>query len=493
MSVIPFAGLRPDDDPTIQGVITDCTKLIPALNGYKASPGRVNIGYPALSAACQGSMLSVKLDGTYRWFAATGAKIYEGVGSAWTDRTRTVGGDYTIGPDLSWSGVQFGDTTIVTNKSDAMQFSTSGAFANIPTSPVARLAETTNGFVIVADTNDGTAGTTYGDQSDRWWCSSYLDATSATAWTPNVATQCTTGRLVDIPGPIRALKRLGSNIVAYKDKGLFLGTYTGAPAVFSWQVIPGDFGSGSQQSVITAGAQHYFVGYEDIYVFDGSRPVAIGDGIKRWFFSNLNKSYRYKIKGLHDRLNSCVWFFYPDNTSSDGTCNASIVFNYTTQKWGRSDQSVEAVVELLTGQVTYESLGVLFSTYDSIPPISYDSPFFTASAPVIALFGTDHIAYSLTGTGEDSSLTTGDYGDDDQYSTLTKARLRFVTKPTTATGTNYYKSISGDSLTTGNASTMVDGKFDFLWSSRWHRIKFDFTGDMVTDALWMDIKPDGTR
>jgi len=493
MALTPFIGYKPDSDPTTVGVIADVTMMVPALNGYRGAPSRVSLNYDALAAACQGSLLIVKLDGTTRLFAGTGTKLYEGSGTSWTDRTRAVGGDYSIASDLMWSFCQFGDTTIATNKTDALQQSSSGAFANVATSPTARLCETTNGFVMLADCSDGTAGTAFGDQSDRWWCSSYLDATSGTAWTPSVTTQCTTGRLVDIPGPIRALKRLGNNIIAYKDKGIFLGTYTGAPAVFSWQAIPGDFGAGSSQSVISVGSSHYFIGYEDIYAFDGSRPIPIGDGIKRYFFTQLNKQYRYRVQGLHDRVNSSVWFFYPNNSSSDGSCNAAIVFNYVTQQWGKADQNIESVVETLTGVVTYEGLGVLYSTYDDLPDIAYDSPFFTSSAPVIAVFGTDHIAYSLTGVSSASQLITGDYGDDDQYSTLCKARLRFVLKPTTATGTHLYRSVSGDSLTSGSASTMSDGKFDFLQSSRWHRIQFDFTGDVVTDGVWLDIKPDGTK
>ena len=110
----------------------------------------------------------------------------------------------------------------------------------------------------------------------------------------------------------------------------------------------------------------------------------------------------------------------------------------------------------------------------------------------MTIFDTSHVAYSLTGASTTSTIVTGDYGDDNQYSTLTKARLRFVTKPTTATGTNYYKSVSGDSVTTGTTSTMSDGKFDFLVSSRWHRVSFTFTGDVVTDGIYLELPANGT-
>ena len=489
----PFTGFLPDVDPTTLGVITDCTNLAPSLNGYRTAPGRLTLGYAALASACQGAVLCMLLDGTYRFFAATGTKLYEGTGGSWTDRTRAAGGNYTLASDLFWSFCQFGNTTIATNMADALQQSASGAFASIATSPTARLCETIAGFVMLADTNDGTAGTAYGDQADRWWCSSYMDATSGTAWTPSVTTQCTTGRLTDIPGPIRALKRLGSNIVAYKDKGLFIGAYVGAPSVFAWQSIPGDFGSGSQQSVISVGSAHYFIGYENIYMFDGSRPRPIGDGIKKWFFTDLHKSYRYRIAGVHDRLEDRIWFFYPNNASSAGELNAAIVYNYTTGQWGRADQNIEVPVEILTGAVTYTGFGTTFSTYDAIPTVAYDSPLLSATAPVLSIFDTAHAPYSMTAIGTGSSLVTGDYGDDDTYSTLTKVRLRFVTLPTSASATNFTKQVSGEAGQLGATSVMEDGKFDFLSSARWHRVRFDFVGDMTTDALWIDLKPDGTN
>ncbi|MEG7697764.1 hypothetical protein U2181_15475, partial [Listeria monocytogenes] len=84
-----------------------------------------------------------------------------------------------------------------------------------------------------------------------------------------------------------------------------------APEVWKWDLVPGEIGVGNNECVVSIGSSHLFIGFEDIYQFDGSRPVAIGAGIKEWFFANLNKNYAYKIEGVHDYNNQCVWWFYP--------------------------------------------------------------------------------------------------------------------------------------------------------------------------------------
>ncbi|MNL42732.1 hypothetical protein D3C87_1652050 [compost metagenome] len=99
----------------------------------------------------------------------------------------------------------------------------------------------------------------------------------------------------------------------------------------------------------------------------------------------------------------------------------------------------------------------------------------------------------MTGAGVPSSLTTGDFGDDWQYSTLSGIRLRCSQDPVTAAGTTFHHSTVGSPLQTGVAATLEDGKFDVLWSDRYHRAKFDFTGDLEMIGYDPILIPDGTR
>lgn len=483
---IQFIGYAPDLDYATPGVITDCNSIIPTTRGMKAAPSLAGTNTGSLAAACVGSALVVKLDNTYRVLAGTQTGLFEAGSATWTDVTRAVGGAYSTSSSDRWRMSQFGDTSLACNGADLLQSSNSGSFANVAGSPIARCMDTCSGFVMLGGVDlGGGAGMEY----DRWICSAYNDSTD---WTPAVSTQCTTGRLVDTPGRITGVRKLGYNAVYYKERSMYFATYVGAPAVWDFQLLPGEIGAPSQEAVVNIGPAHIFVGYEDIYLFDGSRPTAIGSGIRDTFFADLNKRYRDKVIGSHDFLNSLVYFYYPSISSSDGSIDSCIVYNYKTGKWGRDDRSIEAAIEYLTGQITYANIGDYFSSYSDIT-VSYDSPFWVNSSPLVAVFDTTHTLYTLAGTPGTSDLTTGDIGDDSMFVLLSRDRPRFKAAPSTATMTNYYSTTSGSSMTTDATTSISNGAFDVLRSAPWHRLKYTFTGEMEIVAHDVTIEMDGDK
>lgn len=477
--MIPFTGFLPDVDPATQGVITSCVNSIPTVRGMKASPSLINSTLPALSAACLGAAIVYKLDGTTRLIAGTSTKLYEGASSSWSDVSKA--GNYTAG-DIKWRFAQMGDTTLATNKNDTLQYSSSGAFASIATAPKASVMDAAAGFIMLGATNDGT----YGDQSDRWWCSAYQDYSS---WTPSVTTQATTGRLVDAPGAIRGIKALGPNFVAYKDRAIFMGTYVGAPAVFQWVMVPGEIGCFSHEAVVSINTAHFFIGESDIYTFDGSRATPIGQGIKQWFFANLNASYRHLIAGMHEKKFSRVWWFFPKGTST--TLNAAIVYNYAVGKWGYVEYDIECPVEYVSGGITFDGLGALFSTYNDFPNVAFDSPFWTASTNLPAVIDTTHTLKTITGISGGQTITTGIVGDDTGRSLVSRVKPRFTQSPSSATVTNFYSDTDGVTMTQDATSTMSESRFDFLRSARWHQLEYTFSGDNEVIGHTFTIQPDG--
>ena len=492
MTFVALTGWVPDADATAPGVILDCTALIPSVRGMKGAPSAISSGVSALGAAALGASLVVDLSGTSYSFAGTATGLYKAGASSWSDVTRASGA-YTASTDTRWRFAQFGNTTITTQKADRPQFSASGAqfadiaFAGPKYAPKSALVETAQGFVVMANCNDTSAGlgTSYGDQSHRWWCCAQYDYTD---WTPAVATQCATGLLIDSPGAITALKRLGSSLVAYKDTSLYLGTYVGSPAVWQWQMVPGEAGTASHESVVDIGDAHLFVGKSDFYGFDGSRPVAIGGGVREWFFSQLNASYSYKIVALHDKSASNVYWFYPSGTSS--TLNACVVYNYATKKWGKYDMAIETAVTYASGALAYSGLDTY--TYATLPAVSYDSPFWGGGGgATMAIINASHVLQFLTGTSTSSAFTTSDFGNDGSYSVMRRVRPRYLTAPTAATLAPFYRDTAGATLSALSTVTQSSGKFDYLKSARWHRLALTFTGPMELTGLDIDAVPDG--
>ena len=490
--MIPFLGYAPDLPSTTPGILTNCTSLVPSLKGMKGAPSPQNTLLPVLAAACRGASVGRKLDNTTRFFAGTATKLYEAGTSSWTDRTRAAGGDYNLGSDNRWRFAQLGDTSIAVAKSDILQSSASGAFANAAANaPKAAVVEVANGFTFLFDVNDQGAIFDSADRPHGWWA-----ARTLTTWTPSVANEAYTGSLTSTPGKIRAGRRFGQSIIAYKDRSMYLGNYIGESG-WEFTLIPGEAGAVSQEVVIDVGTSenpmHIFMGFDDFYRFDGSRPVPIGSPLKETVFGELNKGFSYGCQALHDRINSRIYFYYPVGSSINP--DKCVVYNYKTNQWGRDDRTVEAIVEYINAGITYDDLGTYYSTYQDLPNASYDAAFWSAGYPSAAIFNTLHRVQTIDGVSLASTMITGDYGSDEMISLLSRVQPQFLTKPTAATMTNYYRDNLGDSLSSDTAVSMDSkGRFDVYnggRSANWHRASFSFTGDVEMPGIRADLQEDG--
>lgn len=464
-------GFTPDADPTSPGVITSCTNFIPYEQGMKGAPTNViPLSTPALAAACLGATVITKLDDTRRIFAGTTTKLYELSGGAWVDRSGSV---YGGGSDTRWSYAQFGDTTLAANLANKIQRSPgSGAFADIATAPQAKIIFPVGGFVMALNTVDGTYGTT----PNRWWCCALYDETT---WTPSVTTLATTGQLVSSPGQITAGMKLGEYAVAYKNKAIHVGQFVGAPSVFDWVQVPGgDAGCVGQDALCDIGGAHLFIGQDNLWTFDGSRPQPLGVGqLRQWFFTNCNPSYLYKTQCVFDRQNNVVWIYYPSLSST--TCDQAIVYHIQTKMWGCVTTSVEAVLNYISSGATIDGLTSYSGTIDGLSAYSFDSSYWLTGGRALSVFDTSHQLNLVTGACSNSGFVTGDAGDDEATSLLSKIRIRYAPgyAPTTATVTTYTKMTEGAALTTAASGSINDGKFDVLQNARFHRAAFSFTGD----------------
>ena len=475
---VRFAGFAPDVDQTTKGIFTDCDQIIPTVKGFKSAPAPVSTALAAAAGAVTGAALIKKLDNSIRLFLGSSAKIEEATSvTALTDRSAA--GGYT--GTNTWRFAQFGDVTMATNKAQLIQSSTTGAFATVAGSPQAAGLETVGQFVFAFDTIDGT----YGTRPDGWWCSALSDYTS---WTPSIATQATVGRLTSAPGPITAAKRIGDGLVLYKERAMYLGSYIGPPAIWSFQELPGPVGCSSHEAVVSIGTAHYFPGYDDFYVFDGARAVSLNAPVKNWFYADASKANLSSIKGLLDIEKSLIYWYYPQEGSTSIT--RGIVYNYKTNQWALAHRTIETVVYHDAAGITYDDLGGLYSTYADLPNIPYDS-FYQAGRPTPAIVNTSHVVQTLTGVTNTSYITTGDYGDESVFVTPRRVRPRFAQSPTSSTLVNYYREELGDSLTTDYTTTLTDGKYDFMRSSKWHRFRFNMVGNHEIYGFDVDTVEDG--
>jgi hypothetical protein len=481
--MIPLTGFAPDMEVTTPGLVADCTNFIPYINGMEGAPEPFTpASTPVLPAACQGAAVVTRLDDNRRIIAGTSAKLYELVGGSWVDQSR--GAAYLGGPDTRWTITQFGDATLAANRADVIQRSTLGAFSDIAGAPKAEIIFSVGAFVMALNVNDGE------EKPDGWHCCAAFDDTS---WTPSIATQATSGRLVSTPGRLTAGARLGEYAVAYKQRSIYLGRYVGAPGVWDWIQVPGgEAGCVGKEALCDIGNAHLFVGDDNIWLFDGTRPVSVADGVVReWFLANSNPSYRYRTVCTFDRPTNRVWIFYCSAGST--TLDSALVFHVQTKKWGRVSLAAQAVLAFVGAQQSIDGLTGYGSTMESLGGVSFDSQFWLAGGRSLSIFNTSNQLQTMTGSSVASGFMTGEVGDDNLVSSMTRVRLRYARAPGSATVTAAAKMNSGTEFANTATGSVLDGKFDLRQTSRWHRAAFSFTGPVRVTHMDAEVKPAGKR
>jgi hypothetical protein len=288
------------------------------------------------------------------------------------------------------------------------------------------------------------------------------------------------------------LRRLNDSIVIYKRKAIYVGSYVGPDIIWSFQQSSADVGALNNNSIVFVDYAHYFIGENDFYIFDGTRPVPFGAPVKETVFSDIDKSSLHLCCAMADYRNSRIYFYYP-STSNGGFANKCVVYNYRTKRWGRDDQIVEAAGLYASPGMTYGDVGTYYSTYAVLPNASYGLAFASSAVEQPAFMDSAHTIKTLTGTPNTSSFRLGDLGSDVDYVTVTRVQPRFLRPPTNATMTNYYKTSSGSTYTEDTATVMSNYRFDLLRSARWHSAKFDFVGVVDVAELDVQLVADGTE
>lgn len=496
----PFVGYAPDLDPTTPGIITDCQNVIPSMKGMRSAFSPQATTLPALATRARGGAAIRKLDETSRLIIGTQTKLWEAGASSYTDVSRTTGGTYSCAADQLWTFAQFGNITLAAQKADKIQASTAGNFATITSAPSAAIVETVGNFVFAFDTNESA----YGDSPDRWWCSAIGDHTD---WTPAIATQSATGRLIAGQGKITAAKRFGERIVAFKRNAMYVGSYTGAPFVWDWQQVQGSVGCLGKTAAVEVGTAEeprlLFMGADNFYAFDGSRVEPIGGPLRELVFRTLALNYAQLCTTAHDRVQKLVYFFYPTG-SSDAVCDKCVVYHYATGRWGRADITIETALDFISAGVTYDSIGSLYSTYDDMPDVTYDSAIFISQRQTPAVVDSTRMLKTLDGVRSVGYFTTGMVGSDQVMSLLRRVTPRWFRKPTTCSMSNFWRTELGQVTTGGifalpfngdiadKTVTPSGGRFDFLRRANWHKFRMDFSaGDWDAAGLNIEIKQSG--
>lgn len=270
------------------GGSTTRTLFVSQLYFEAPQPRRIQISYADLvahSAARAGiswfeyelpSALSTFQGDATTIYAGTKAHLYEVTGGTWTNRSKS--GGYATGTinSVGWRGWSWGEDVHFTNKVDPVQSLTAGgsAFADLITAPSpapkARFGAPVREQVWLGDIN------LTGHYSDEVWWSATDDATN---FTPSATTLSDIQRLRQTPGQVMGLVG-GQQAVIFKRTSMILGTWVGAPQIYSFSVLSSGVGTPYPSSIVTDAELIYFRAADNFYRWDPSNGIqVIGDKV----------------------------------------------------------------------------------------------------------------------------------------------------------------------------------------------------------------------
>ncbi|MEZ0602938.1 hypothetical protein ACAX43_12405 [Paraburkholderia sp. IW21] len=373
------------------------------------------------------------------------------------------GSGYTSAPTVTITGG--GATTTAT------------ATATLWNAPTGQIVFVVNYQVFVCNLSASAAG----PGPHYWYCSGIGDQT---AWDyTNQQTLCAYAPLGDTAGGITAGTALGPNAILFKSNSMYVGTNQGFPTGWGFEAISKQVGALCQEAVVNTGSALFFIGSDDFYAYQNNGlPQPIGGNVRRWFFNTLNPSYKNKISSYYDQDKQVIYWAFVSN-SSTGAIDTCITYNWKTETWGRMDVSMEGFMQILNGQITYNSMGTQWNTYNDIPSISYNSAYWINFRVTPGYFDSTNTLMALAGASTGATITTNVFGDDTSYSTMQQFKMRFKQEPASGTALWQGRTTLGTSdpsaittLATGPFMP-IDARIDVDFNARWHSLNLSFTGD----------------
>ncbi|MHC4073368.1 MAG: hypothetical protein ACYTGS_15260, partial [Planctomycetota bacterium] len=194
--------------------------------------------------------------------------------------------------------------------------------------PAARIVVEFKSYMLLVDTTEG--GNRY-PQRVRW-----SDTGDPEEWTTGNSSYLT---LTGADWIQAAIKFKGDYIVILKERSIWLGYATGDSNIFQFDQKVSGAGCAAAKTVESLGDEIIFLGWDDVYVFDGIDYLSIGESVRDEIFRTMNPKQIGKCFGVVVEEQKEYWLFIP-STSSD-YCDTAWIFNYNLNKWTKATMSVD--------------------------------------------------------------------------------------------------------------------------------------------------------
>lgn len=216
------------------------------------------------------------------------------------------------------------------------------AVTNAPTSNLA-VVVTQERFVMALGAGGDPRLVQWSDREDR------------TVWTPASTNQAGSFPL-DTEGDIRCGLQLRGETLILTTTDVFRATYIGAPNVYAFDRIGGDYGVVGRRAAIAVGERAFWLGDGTFFMYQGGYVSELKCDVWDYFFSDLDVEQKSKTYAWHNSEFNEVWWHYQSTASADDI-DSYVAFNYALNVWHYGPMTARAVIPAGGGNIIEKPIG----------------------------------------------------------------------------------------------------------------------------------------
>lgn len=288
------------------------------------------------------------------WISAGLTKVFadDGVGAR-VEITPT--GAFSGGVDDRWSGGSLGGLLVLTNGVNEPMFWTGDTAANLAiltgwnANHRCKVLKPFKNYLVALDITKTT--TRY--PSMVKWSHAATPGSIPTSWDETDVTKDAGEQdLAETPDKLVDAIPMGDSLIIYKERSCYSMRFVGAPFIFNFQRIRGDYGMLAKGCGVDTPLGHVVLTAGDVVLNNGQSIQSIADGqVRRFIFNNINSSNasRAFVTANPQKNEVLICFPYGDSAA----CTLAAVWDWDTKTWGLRDLN----------NVTYGDYGVIDSVY----------------------------------------------------------------------------------------------------------------------------------
>ena len=139
--------------------------------------------------------------------------------------------------------------------------------------------------------------------------------------------------LAETPDKLVDCLPLGDVNIIYKERSMYAQTYIGAPYIFRFQRLPGNYGMLARGCAAATPLGHIVLSAGDVVLCNGTSVTSIANGaVRDYIFKNISPTYYLRSFVTANPNANEVWICFPFGDSA--TCNVAAVWNWDSKAWG---------------------------------------------------------------------------------------------------------------------------------------------------------------